>query len=91
MSEFFIKRGGKIHGPFSESQIRAGLKSKKLSSEDLISQNRSGPWETVQSKSPMFAHSRACELLDEGSAWSAALRLNRLAMQEASDVVFNGV
>ena len=50
MSEFFIKRGEKIHGPFSESQIRAGLKSKKLSSEDLISQNRSGPWETVQSK-----------------------------------------
>jgi hypothetical protein len=45
MSNYFIKRGEKTHGPFSENQLRAGLKSKKLSNEDVLSEDALGPWD----------------------------------------------
>ena len=51
MSQFFIKRGDKAHGPFSESQIKAGLKSGKLSPKDLVSKDRSGPWRPIKIES----------------------------------------
>lgn len=47
MTEYFVKRGEKTHGPFSVSQLQAGLRSKKLSSKDLTSDNRSGPWSSI--------------------------------------------
>lgn len=51
MSQAFIKRGNKVHGPFSESQIKAGLKSGKVSQKDLVSKDRSGPWRPIKIES----------------------------------------
>ncbi len=56
LTEFLIKRGEKIHGPFSESQISAGLKSKKLSQKDRVSTSRSGPW------GPITTHSKKSKI-----------------------------
>jgi len=42
-NRFFICREGKTHGPFSESQLRSGLISKKLSGDDLVCENETGP------------------------------------------------
>ena len=47
MSQYFIKRGEKIHGPFSTKQVNSGLESGKLKDADLISESKSGPWQTV--------------------------------------------
>ena len=48
MSEYFIKRGEKTHGPFSERQIRHGIDSGKISSSDLSSVNKKGPWKSLE-------------------------------------------
>lgn len=45
--EFYIKKKTKIHGPFSDKQIRGGIKSGKLKSDSLISDSSSGPWSTI--------------------------------------------
>ena len=47
MSEYFIKRGEKIHGPFSTKQVKSELESGKLKDADLISERKDGPWQTV--------------------------------------------
>ena len=44
---FYIKTKTKIHGPFSDKQIRGGIKSGKLTSDSLISDSSSGPWSTI--------------------------------------------
>lgn len=48
MSEYFIKRVDKTHGPFSTEQIKSGLKSDKLKNSDLISEGKDGPWMKVE-------------------------------------------
>jgi len=45
--EFYIKKKTKIHGPYSDKQIRGGIKSGKLKSDSLISDSSSGPWSTI--------------------------------------------
>lgn len=47
MSHYFIKRGEKVHGPYSTKQVKSGLESGKLKDADLISESKSGPWQTV--------------------------------------------
>ena len=47
MSQYFIKRSEKIHGPFSTKQVKSGLESGKLRDADLISESKEGPWQTV--------------------------------------------
>jgi hypothetical protein len=47
MSQHFVKRGEKIHGPFSQSQLQEGQESKKLLADDLISEHREGPWQAL--------------------------------------------
>jgi TM2 domain-containing membrane protein YozV len=47
MSQCFVKRGEKVHGPFSEERLRAGLRSGKLTDLDLISESQEGPWCTL--------------------------------------------
>ena len=44
MSQYFVKRGEKIHGPFSEEKIKSGLKTGKLTNSDLASESQEGPW-----------------------------------------------
>jgi len=45
----FIRRGLKSFGPFSSAQIEAGVKSGKLNSDDLASENWYGPWVPLES------------------------------------------
>lgn len=64
MSDFFINRDGKIHGPFNKSQLQKGLSAKKIRSSDLISKSKSGPWKTLseslgKSASPVAVESSA--------------------------------
>jgi hypothetical protein len=47
MTQYFVQRGDKVHGPFSEAQLKAGLKAKKLSKSDLFSTDRRGPWRPI--------------------------------------------
>ena len=46
-NQFFVRRGEKIHGPFSTEQIKSGLRSGTLKSTDRVCQSKSGPWQTV--------------------------------------------
>ena len=46
--QYFIKRGKKVHGPYSDSQIKTGLISKKLSEKDLMGSDRNGPWKEIK-------------------------------------------
>ena len=48
MSNYFIKRGEKIHGPFTVGQISSGIKSKKLTANDEVSVSENGPWNPLQ-------------------------------------------
>lgn len=48
MSQYFIKRGEKIHGPFTTKQVKSGLDSGKLTDADLISESKSGPYQTLK-------------------------------------------
>lgn len=45
--KYFISRDSEVSGPFSKQQIRAAIKSKKLSKTDLLGTSANGPWQTV--------------------------------------------
>lgn len=45
----YLKRGGKVIGPFSDEKIRDGLRSGQLRKEDLVSASPSGPWKPLGS------------------------------------------
>lgn len=46
--QYFIKRGEKVHGPYTGEQISSGIKSKKLTAEDEVSVSKNGPWNPLQ-------------------------------------------
>jgi hypothetical protein len=46
--KYFISQDSKVSGPFSKQQIRAAIKSKKLSKTDLLGTSANGPWQTVE-------------------------------------------
>ena len=48
MSNYFIKRGEKVNGPFSVEQITGGIKTKKLTARDDIATSENGPWYHLQ-------------------------------------------
>ena len=48
MPEYFVKRGEKVHGPFSSKQIKSGLKSGKLKATDLVSDSQAGPFQELK-------------------------------------------
>ena len=51
-SGYFIQRGAKVHGPFSVGQLRGGLRSDKLSADDLVSGASAGPWAALRDLLP---------------------------------------
>jgi|GEM_PF-5510108 len=53
---FFIKRGEKVHGPFSAAQIKSGVKNGEVKASDVISNSKEGPWRNVAED---FQESRA--------------------------------
>lgn len=48
MTQYYVRRGNKVHGPFSLSQLQGGLTSGKLTPSDLASNSSSGPWSDLR-------------------------------------------
>jgi len=46
--KYFIKRAGRISGPFVSSDVKSGVKNGRLLERDLISRSTDGPWRTLQ-------------------------------------------
>ena len=44
MTDYYIKRGDKIHGPYTWDQVNKGVDSGKLCETDLLSESTDGPW-----------------------------------------------
>ncbi len=51
---FYIMIKTQVHGPFDDKQIRLGIRSGKLKSNFLISNSKSGPWNTIEQVSKSF-------------------------------------
>ena len=49
---YFIQKNGRTHGPFTESQIKTGLKTGKLSDTDLVAQDKNGPFQELWIHAP---------------------------------------
>ena len=45
--QFYIKRGDKIGGPYTDAQIKSGVKSGQLTQTDFISRSEDGPWKSL--------------------------------------------
>jgi hypothetical protein len=45
----YLKRGGKVVGPFTDEKIRDGLRGGQLRNEDLAAASPSGPWKSLGS------------------------------------------
>ncbi len=45
---YYIKRAGRISGPFSGSDVKAGVKMGRLLEQDLFSRSKDGPWRTLE-------------------------------------------
>ena len=44
MKNYYVKRGDKIHGPYTWDKVRKGVESRKLREADLLSESTDGPW-----------------------------------------------
>ncbi|MCP4774078.1 MAG: hypothetical protein GY880_07555, partial [Planctomycetaceae bacterium] len=44
--QYYIKRAGRISGPFSGSDVKSGIQMGRLLEQDLISLSKDGPWRT---------------------------------------------
>jgi len=56
--QYYIKRAGRISGPFSGSDVKSGIRMGRLLEQDLISLSRDGPWRTLKG---VFQKIRAAE------------------------------
>ncbi len=56
--QYYIKRAGRISGPFSGSDVKSGIKTGRRLEQDLISLSKDGPWRTLQG---VFQKMRAAE------------------------------
>jgi hypothetical protein len=56
--KYYIKRTGRISGPFSGSEIKSGVKAGRLLEQDLVSLSKDGPWRTLKG---IFQKVRAAE------------------------------
>ncbi len=74
MSNYFIKRGEKIHGPFTVDQISSGIKSTKLTANDEVSVSKNGPWNPLQAFYNTILNNKAAQ----GQAGSQAPRENQV-------------
>ena len=45
--QYFIKRGSKVHGPFSFEQLKSGLHSGKIDQSESVSETNVGPWTSL--------------------------------------------
>ena len=43
----WVKRGAKIHGPYSKQQIKTGIKSGQVLQSDELARSDAGPWKNV--------------------------------------------
>ena len=48
MSQYFVKRGNTVQGPYPVATLRRGMESGKLLGSDLISENKDGPWSVLE-------------------------------------------
>ena len=46
--KYYIKRAGRISGPFLSSDVKSGVKNGRLLERELISRSTDGPWRTLQ-------------------------------------------
>lgn len=46
-NDLWVRRGSKIHGPFSHEQVKAGIKTGKIVPSDELARSESGPWKSV--------------------------------------------
>ena len=56
--QYYVKRAGRISGPFSGSEVKSGIKTGRLKEQDLISLSKDGPWRTLKG---VFKKIRAAE------------------------------
>jgi hypothetical protein len=56
--QYYIKRAGRISGPFSGSDVKSGIQMGRLLEQDLISLSKDGPWRTLKG---VFQKIRAAE------------------------------
>ena len=56
--KYYIKRAGRISGPFSGAEVKSGAKMGRLLEQDLISRSKDGPWRTLEG---VFQKIRAAE------------------------------
>lgn len=47
MKQFYVKRSGKVFGPFGGGQISEKLRAGQLRDSDEISKSKSGPWRSI--------------------------------------------
>ena len=59
VNKYYIKRSGRISGPFSGSEVNSGVKTRRLLEQDLVSLSKDGPWRTLQG---VFEKVRAAEV-----------------------------
>ena len=43
----WVRRGSKVHGPFTDEQVKAGIKSGKVLPTDELARSDAGPWKSV--------------------------------------------
>ncbi len=65
MSAYYIRRGPKIHGPFSIDQIEKGLLAGKLRQTDQMADSRGGPWRKLNAYLDAATETFAPPFLDE--------------------------
>lgn len=46
-SEYWVRRQGKVHGPFTYKQVTGGVKSGKLAASDEVATAQGGPWTPI--------------------------------------------
>ena len=47
--EYYIRRGNKVMGPVSAEQVRGGIDDGRVRATDQLSEQTSGPWQTLES------------------------------------------
>lgn len=55
----FVRKNNQLFGPFSDSQVRSGLKSGKLSDMDEIAPAKEGPWLALNDHPSFQAHTKS--------------------------------
>ncbi len=86
-SSWFVRAGGKVHGPIDAPKLKQLVAEKKITAQTEVSQNHAGPWVPAGRVRGLFAQSPPAEPVSSAVSVGSAHSPNQVTAADARPIV----